>query len=156
MGIEATRRILIKRGYRLSKGPLLLVSMTGKSVQLHVGHHAASARRPMPVGTRSIVRYTQCRYNGTTSQLKAVCKHDAVERILASTGLSTPAAILTYVLLAVLLLAVVFGVFYGVPCEQRPIFHLFAPAKSVSDGVDKAPDRDRRVSADVAMRNQRM
>jgi hypothetical protein len=44
--------------------------------------------------TLSIVRYTQYRYNGTTSNLKAVYENDAIQRLLASTGLSSPNAIM--------------------------------------------------------------
>jgi RHS repeat-associated protein len=45
-------------------------------------------------GTMSIVRYTQYRYFGTTSNLKAVYQHDAIQRILTSTSLSSPSALL--------------------------------------------------------------
>jgi RHS repeat-associated protein len=49
-------------------------------------------------GTMSIVRYTQYRYvaaYGGASNIKAVYEHDAIQRILSSTGLSSPTAILS-------------------------------------------------------------
>jgi hypothetical protein len=53
-----------------------------------------------PPGTMSIVRYTQYRYTtipdtSNTSMLTAVFNHDAIQRIMTSTGLSSPAAILS-------------------------------------------------------------
>ncbi len=47
-----------------------------------------------PPGTLSIVRYTQYRYT-SGSKLKAVYEHDAIQRVLASTGLSSLTAILS-------------------------------------------------------------
>jgi hypothetical protein len=64
---------------------------TGDLVQVQVSKHA-TADAP---GTLSIVRYTQYRYQGTTSNLKAVYEHDAIQRLLTSTGLSSPTAILS-------------------------------------------------------------
>ncbi|HEV8072384.1 MAG TPA: RHS repeat-associated core domain-containing protein [Planctomycetaceae bacterium] len=45
--------------------------------------------------TLSIVRYTQYRYSGSSGNIKAVYEHDAIQRILTSTGLSSPTAILS-------------------------------------------------------------
>jgi RHS repeat-associated protein len=46
--------------------------------------------------TLSIVRYIQYRYNGTTSQLKAVYQHDAIQRILSNvSGVTVPTDILS-------------------------------------------------------------
>jgi RHS repeat-associated protein len=45
-------------------------------------------------GTLSIVRYIQYRYD-SSSHLKAVYRHSAIQRILTSTGLSSPTAILS-------------------------------------------------------------
>jgi RHS repeat-associated protein len=63
----------------------------GDLVQVQVSKHA-TADAP---GTLSIVRYTQYRYSGTSGNLKAVYEHDAIQRLLTSTGLSTPTAILS-------------------------------------------------------------
>jgi RHS repeat-associated protein len=56
---------------------------------------AVSKRATTDTGSiLSIVRYTQYRYSGTTSNLKAVYENDAIQRLLTSTGLSSPSAIM--------------------------------------------------------------
>src|ERR1700733_975154 len=64
---------------------------TGDLVQVQVSKKATTDTG----STLSIVRYTQYRYSGTTSNLKAVYEHDAIQRLLTSTGLSSPTAILS-------------------------------------------------------------
>jgi RHS repeat-associated protein len=77
--------------YENVTSPSTNLGTTGDLVQVQVSKHATTDSP----GTMSIVRYTQYRYSGTTSQVKAVYENDAIQRILASTGLSTPAAILS-------------------------------------------------------------
>jgi RHS repeat-associated protein len=67
------------------------IGTSGDLVQVQVSKRATTDAP----GTLSIVRYTQYRYQGTTSNLKAVYEHDAIQRILTSTGLSSPTAILS-------------------------------------------------------------
>jgi RHS repeat-associated protein len=67
------------------------IGISGDLVQVQVSKQG-TADSP---GTLSIVRYTQYRYTGSGSNMKAVYEHDAIQRILASTGLSSPTAILS-------------------------------------------------------------
>jgi RHS repeat-associated protein len=64
---------------------------SGDLVQVQVSKKATTDTG----STLSIVRYTQYRYSGTSGNLKAVYQHDSIQRILASTGLSSPTAILS-------------------------------------------------------------
>ena len=64
---------------------------TGDLVQVKVSKKATTDSG----STLSIVRYTQYRYSGTTHNLKAVYENDAIQRIFASTSLSSPTAILS-------------------------------------------------------------
>jgi hypothetical protein len=66
------------------------IGRTNDLVQVQVSKKATTDTG----STLSIVRYTQYRYTGT-SNLKAVYEHDAIQRILASTGLTSPTAILS-------------------------------------------------------------
>jgi RHS repeat-associated protein len=77
--------------YQYVTSPSTDLGRTGDLVQVQVSKRATAD----PSGTLSIVRYTQYRYSGTSSNLKAVYEHDAIQRILTSTGLSSPAAILS-------------------------------------------------------------
>jgi YD repeat-containing protein len=77
--------------YQNVSSPSSSIGSSNDLVQVQVSKHATTD----PAGTMSIVRYTQYRYNGTTSQLKAVYNNDAIQRILTSTGLSSPAAIMS-------------------------------------------------------------
>jgi hypothetical protein len=64
---------------------------SGDLVQVKVSKRATTDTG----STVSIVRYTQYRYYSPLSNLKAVYEHDAIQRILTSTGLSSPTAILS-------------------------------------------------------------
>jgi RHS repeat-associated protein len=64
---------------------------SGDLVQVQVSKKATTDTG----STLSIVRYTQYRYSGTSGNLKAVYEHDAIQRILTSTSLSSPTAILS-------------------------------------------------------------
>ncbi len=64
---------------------------SGDLVQVQVSKKATTDTG----STLSIVRYTQYRYSGTSHNLKAVYQHDAIQRVLASTSLSTPTSILS-------------------------------------------------------------
>ncbi len=66
------------------------IGTVGDLVQVQVSKRATNDAP----GTLSIVRYTQYRY-GNFSRVKAVYEHDAIQRILTSTGLSSPIAILS-------------------------------------------------------------
>jgi RHS repeat-associated protein len=75
--------------YTTSGGYSTDVSTTPNDlIQVKVSRKASAD----PSGTLSIVRYTQYRYSGV--ELKAVYENDAIQRVLASTGLSSPSAIL--------------------------------------------------------------
>jgi RHS repeat-associated protein len=77
--------------YENVTNPSTNLGTTGDLVQVQVSTKATTD----PAGTLSIVRYTQYRYSGTTSNVKAVYENDAIQRILTSTGLSSPTAILS-------------------------------------------------------------
>lgn len=77
--------------YENVTSPSTNLGTTGDLVQVQVSKHATTDSP----GTMSILRYTQYRYSATTSQVKAVYENDAIQRILASTGLSNPTAILS-------------------------------------------------------------
>ncbi len=77
--------------YQNVTSPSTNLGTTNDLVQVQVSTHATTDAP----GTMSIIRYTQYRYSGTTSNLKAVYNHDAIQRILASTGLLSPAAIMS-------------------------------------------------------------
>jgi RHS repeat-associated protein len=65
---------------------------SGDLVQVKVSKQATTDSP----GTLSIVRYTQYRYvNTAPGHLKAVYENDAIQRILTSTGLSSPTALLS-------------------------------------------------------------
>lgn len=77
--------------YENVTSPSTNLGTTGDLVQVQVSTHATTDA----AGATSIVRYTQYRYSGTTSNVKAVYENDAIQRILSSTGLSSPTAILS-------------------------------------------------------------
>jgi RHS repeat-associated protein len=77
--------------YQNVTSPSTDLGTTGDLVQVQVSKQATGDAP----GTMSIVRYTQYRYSGTSSNVKAVYEHDAIQRILTSTGLSSPTAILS-------------------------------------------------------------
>lgn len=66
------------------------IGTTGDLVQVQVSTKATTDTG----STLSIVRYTQYRYD-SSSHMTMVLQHDAIQRVLASTGLSTPAAIMS-------------------------------------------------------------
>ena len=76
--------------YENVTSPSTDLGKTGDLVQVQVSKKATTDTG----STLSIVRYTQYRYD-SNSHLKAVFKNDAIQRILTSTGLSTPTAILS-------------------------------------------------------------
>ena len=75
--------------YQDVTSPSTDIGNTGDLVQVKVSKRATTDTG----STLSIVRYTQYRYI-SPSNLKTVYEHDAIQRILASTGLSSPTAIL--------------------------------------------------------------
>jgi RHS repeat-associated protein len=77
--------------YQDVTSPSTDLGTSGDLVQVKVSKKATTDTG----STLSIVRYTQYRYSGTSSNLKAVYENDAIQRILTSTGLSTPDAILS-------------------------------------------------------------
>jgi RHS repeat-associated protein len=76
--------------YQNVTSPSTDLGHTNDLVQVEVSRKATND----PSGTLSIVRYTQYRYD-SSSNLKAAYSHSAIQRILASTGLSSPTAILS-------------------------------------------------------------
>lgn len=81
--------------YQNVTSPSSDIGSSGDLVQVQVSKRA-SGDAP---GTMSIVRYTQYRYttlaSSYSSMLQAVYEHDAIQRILTSTGLSTPVAVMS-------------------------------------------------------------
>ena len=78
--------------YQDVTSPTTDLGATGDLVQVKVSKQATTDSP----GTMSIVRYTQYRYvNSAPGHLKAVYENDAVQRVLTSTGLSSPTAILS-------------------------------------------------------------
>jgi RHS repeat-associated protein len=77
--------------YQHVTSPSTDLGTTGDLVQVKVSKKATTDTGT----TLSIVRYTQYRYSGTSSNLKAVYENDAIQRVLTSTGLSSPTAILS-------------------------------------------------------------
>ena len=77
--------------YQHVTSPSSDLGTSGDLVQVQVSKKATTDTG----GTLSIVRYTQYRYSGTSHNLKAVYQHDAIQRIIASTGLSSATAVLS-------------------------------------------------------------
>jgi hypothetical protein len=91
---DASGNLLEQVNYTYYQGvtsPSTDLGHTGDLVQVQVSKRASGDA----LGTMSIVRYTQYRYSGTSGNLKAVYENDAIQRILTSTGLSSPTAILS-------------------------------------------------------------
>jgi RHS repeat-associated protein len=77
--------------YQDVTSPSTDLGSSGDLVQVQVAKKATTDT----AGALTIVRNTQYRYSGTTHRLKAVYEHDAIQRLLASTGLSSPTAALS-------------------------------------------------------------
>jgi len=78
--------------YQDVTSPSTDLGASGDLVQVKVSKQATTDSP----GTMSIVRYTQYRYSSASpGNLKAVYENDAIQRILTSTGLSSPTAILS-------------------------------------------------------------